>query len=729
MTTLRLAVATALACAMVASAWSPAAQASDSEFTVGSQWWDQTSPDAKYQEFSEVPRGGFLESFLWREWSGRNSVALWGANALRSDQASKLTWANGARWRLDLGYAQIPHTFSRVARWGWAQSAPGVFNLPDTLQQRNEVIPGTYTQRMKDFLASAAPVDLGFKTNISTARLRARPVRGWQFEARGTSRQRSGLKPYALDFGFNTALENPEPINQRMLDADLIASYQRSRLSVQGSVGLSRFDNEISTLRVDNPKRITDRVGGDGPGVGALDLYPDNQVMRGSVALAYLLAKRTSIAATLGVAEGKQDDDFLPFTSNSALPQSSLDSLPARSLDGKTRQLNGDVRLTTRPARGLDGVLRFHYTDYDNQTEEHNFIGQSPYDVSWQRFVEHPNHIFSNTQWQTGADLDYALSSQVKLGVIAEYRARERTEREVEKDKETILGGRARLRPLEGLAVDARYTRGDRTLDEFVGEDYRGFRSRTVPPGSAPWDTLIYDVPAQLEQPALRRFDVADRVQDNATVGLSYMVGERLELSGNYSYLRNEFQGDTLLGLKDEESHNLATAATFHVNDRLDVTAGYGLGRTETNQISRSSGAAMSFVPESTWTAKLTDDERFLFAGIDWMPTAKVSLGLDYQLSRNDDDFDLDNGLGNAADLPGTRYRRHELVFDARWRWLESTTLIGRYGWEEYDVDDWAVNDVPLIFPVTGTANAVFLGDSSRGYRAHRLALLVKHDF
>jgi MtrB/PioB family decaheme-associated outer membrane protein len=725
MTTLRLAIATVLACGWLVSAGSPTARASESEFTVGSQWWDQTSPDAKYQEFSQVPRGGFLESFVWREWSGRNSVALWGANALRADQATKFTWANGARWRLDLGYLQIPHTFSRTARWGWAESAPGVFTLPDTLQSRNQVIPGTYTQRMKDFLANAAPVDLGVQTNISSARLRARPARGWQFEARGTSRERSGFKPYALDFGFNTALENPEPIDQRMLDADFIASYQRSKLSAQGSVGLSRFDNHISTLVVDNPKRITDVSGGDGPVVGALDLYPDNQVIRGSLALAYLLPKRTAISATLGLAEGKQDDPFLPFTSNSALPQSSLDSLPARSLDGKTRQLNGDVRLTTRPARGLDGTLRFHYTDYDNQTEERNFIGQSPYDVSWQAFLEQHNPILGNTQWQSGADLDYAINSQVRLGLIAEYRNRERTEREVEKDNETVLGGRARLRPLEGLSVDGRYTRGDRKLDEFIDAEYEGLKQRTAA-GSTPG---LFDSLGQLEQPGLRRFDVADRVQDNATVGFSYMLGEHVELSGNYSYLRNEYKGDTLLGLQDDKAQTLATSATLHVGDRLDVTAGYGLGKTETRQASRSSGALMSFVPDSNWTARLTDDERFMFAGIDWVPTAKLSFGLDYQLSRNDDDFDLDNGLHNAADLPATQYRRHELVLDARWHWLESTTLIGRYGWEEYDVDDWAVNDVPLIFPLTGTANAVFLGDSSRGYRAHRVALLVKHNF
>jgi hypothetical protein len=209
----------ALAGGMVVSAMSPEVRAAENEFTIGGQWFDQTLPEAKFQEFREVPRGGFLQSFMVSEWSGRNSVALWGANGIRSDQASKLTWANGARWRVDLGYAQIPHTFSQIARWGWLQSAPGVFSLPDSLQARNQAIPGSYTQRMADFLKAAPGIGLGFGTKVSTARLRARPARGWRFEARGTHRARSGIKPYAMSFGFNTALENPEPIDQKKTES------------------------------------------------------------------------------------------------------------------------------------------------------------------------------------------------------------------------------------------------------------------------------------------------------------------------------------------------------------------------------------------------------------------------------------------------------------------------------------------------------------------------------
>ncbi len=724
MTTLKLAVAMTLAGGLIVCAMSPPARAAEGDVIIGSQWWTQSARDAKYDEFSQVPRGGFLETFLLREWSGRNSLALWGANAIRADQATKLTWANGARWRMDLGYTQIPHTFSHVARSPWVQTTPGWFTLPDTLQAKNQASPSRYTFTMNDLLGGSPVIPLGFKTGISSARLRARPAKGWQIEARGSMRERSGQKPYAMSFGFSTAIEIPEPINQRMVDADVIANYQHDRLTAQIDVGASRFDNAISTLLVDNPKRVTDIRGGDGPKVGALDLYPDNQVIRGSVALGYLLPKRTAIAATLAMSQSKQDDDFLPFTHNDSLPQRSLDSLPARSLDGKAVQLNGDVRLSTSPAKGLEGALRFHYTDYDNQTEEHNFIGQAPYDVSWQRFAEHPNHILSNKQWVGGADLDYAVTSRVKLGGVVEYRARDRTEREVEKDNETVFGGRARLRPVDGVEITGRYTHGDRKLDEFLNEEYMIFVPRTVGPTAGVYDSLV-----QGEQPDLRRFDVANRVQDQATAGVSYAFGERVDLSASYAYLKNDYK-DTKFGLQDETQHTVASSATIHVNDRIDLNGGYGATLLETHQASRASATAtLSTNPNNNWFARLEDTDVFVFGGLDWVPQEKFSLSADYQVSRYLSKFDFSDPLNTAVDLPTTIYRRHEAVLDARYRWLENTVIAGRYGWEEYDSSDWATNNVPLIFPVTGTSNAIFLGDSSQGYRAHRIALLVKHTF
>ena len=723
MATLRTMAVTALACGMTVSALTMDARAEGNQFTIGGQWWDQTAPEAKYDEFREVPMGGFVESFMVREMMGRQSVALWGVNAIRSDQSTQFTWANGARWRVDLGYAEIPHTFSHIARWGWNQTGDGVFVLPDSLQSANQKTPGNYTKNMTDFLNSSAPIiPLGLTTKVSTARLRGRPARGWQFEIRANDRVRSGNKAYAMSFGFNTALENPEPVDQRTINADAIADYHRDRLTLQLDAGLSTFDNHVGELRVDNPKRLTDVVGGDGAAVGVLDLYPNNTVARGSVALGYTLPRYTAVSATLAVAQTTQDDRFLNFTSNSLLPQISRDSLAAQSLDGKARQVNGNVSISTRPLAHLDGTATFRYTDYDNQTEERNWIGQSPYDATWQRFIEHISPALSNKQWVTGLDVNYAFTPRIRVGGIAEYRTRDRNDREVEKDTETLLGGRVRTQPTDRFSINAKYTHGDRQADAFHQEDYIGLTvGRTA---------NLYDSLAYLEQPGLRRFDVADRIQDLASADAWYAFSDRVDLSASYSYLRNDFARDTTLGLQEEQLHQIAVTGVIHVNDKLDLNGSYGYGKGKSFQRSRqSSGASLSFNPVDNWTAKIDDHETFGVAGVDWMPGKRISVSADYEFSRTQTDYDLDNGAHNAVDLASTFYRRHESVLDVSWHWQANTSIIGRWGWEQYTVDDFATESVPLIFPTTGTASAIYLGDSSQDFSANRLALLVRHTF
>ena len=649
------------------------------EATFGGQWWDQTAPEAKYQEFRVVPRGGFLEDYVLREWSGRNAVTFFGANALRDDQTAGLSWSNGTRWRADLGLTQIPHLFSQTARSPYTEIRPGVFTLPDTLQRTNQENPNAYVPTMQDLLASSPRIPLGFRTDVARARLRARPARGWQFDVRGTRRERSGTKPYGASFGFNNAIELVEPIDQRMWDADATAEYARDRVSVQASAGFSAFDNKVGALRWDNPKRLTDRTSataystGDGGATGQLDLYPDNRVVRGSVGLGLELPHRTALTGTVGVARFTQNDDWLPFTINTAIPQASLDSLPAGSTDAEATRLSQDYRLTTRGVQGLTGTLRFHRQKYDNKTPQYTFIGRVRLDQTFVRETE-SNDPVGNEQMIFGADLDYDLARAATVGGTYEHRKRDRTFREVEKDAENVFGVRARTRPIGGFVLHADYRHGDRQLDHFLDEDYQ-------------------------------------------------------DATGAYGFERNDYHR-SLLGLKKDERHSVDTDATVELSDRLFLTGGYGFDQDETDQHSRESAAVVSTSDTTDWAARIKERNVFVFVQGEWWVTPeKISFTLGYVFSRAQTNYGLSNFKNTAQSLPETFYRRHEVTTEARWRVTENLDLAGRYGFEQMDVNDFATEDVPLLFPLTGPATAVFLGDSSQDYRAHRLALVATRRF
>jgi len=172
------------------------AATTDGSVTFGTQWWDQTAKEAKFQEFSEVPRGAFLEQYAIRSLRDRNLFLFYGDHALRHDQSNSLTWWNGAKMRLDLGYQEIPHNLSFITKSPFTEVAPGRLVVPDSLQAQNQANAAGYVARLRDALNASPRIGMGFRTDLTQARLRARPQREWQFELKGSRRMRSGRKPY-----------------------------------------------------------------------------------------------------------------------------------------------------------------------------------------------------------------------------------------------------------------------------------------------------------------------------------------------------------------------------------------------------------------------------------------------------------------------------------------------------------------------------------------------------
>ena len=712
----RIVVTAALAAAVFAAG--PAAADSDGHATFGSQWWSQTAPEAKFQEFREVPRGAFLQSFLLHEYQAQGpwSASFWGANAIRKDQDAGLSVSRGVRFRVDATYLQTPHLLSMIARTPYTEVSPGVFRLPDTLQRVNQDYPASYNKTMGDLLGSAPGTALGIQTDVSSARLRVRPAKGWQFELSGSERQRSGHQAMAGTYGFSSSIELPVPVSQRMVDAAATGNYDGGPYRVQASVGLSDFHNNVGALIWDNPRRITDRTSGNSVGDGSVqgltDLAPDNHVVRGNLALGVRLPRAATFSATLGLSRTEQDDAFLPFTINTAIAERSLDSLPARSLNGKMTQFTQDYRLTGEPVGRLFGTLRFHSDHLDNQTPEYTFIGQAIADQQWTAGAV-SNKPFGNSNWVAGVDADADLTDWVGLSLLGERRRSEHTDREVDADNENVFGGSLKLHPDMDVSLSGGWTHRQRKLDHFEIAEYEDANGSLT------------------EQAGLRRFDVADRNQDAATADLDWALGRRVDLSVQYQYTKNDYP-NSVFGLQNTEQSVVEGEATLHLPRQFDVSGGYGFGQNITNQASNESNHTPPPDADAAtnWSANLRDRNVYIFSRAQWwaMPK-KLLLSADYSFSRAIGDFNLANAANTAVDVPGTLYRLHDLQVEARWRLRYDLDIAGRYGFEEYDVSDFAAQNIPLLGLTAGSATAIYLGDSYQGYKAHRVALLASRRF
>ncbi len=742
--TTRIAILCALAGLACGAVAGPAR--GDGAATFGAQWWTRSAPEARFREFRDVPQGPFLESFFFADSAHRGlQYSLFGANVIRRDQSERLRVYHGARGWFGIDNQEVPHRWSEISQTAFNEVAPGVWRLPDSLQALIQRTPSAYVPTMRDALSQSHRTRLDFQTDIGRARAGARPVRGLVVEVRGERRLRSGYRPYGAPFGFNSTFELPEPIEQRMFDADAIASFVRNRLSVQASAGVSAFQNRLQQFVWDNPKTLTDAISGStsagtGTSQGRIAMEPDNQVVRGQLQLGFRLPARTVFTGTVGMSQNRQNQAFLPMTINRAIldsfPSTRLAGFPERSLDGKANLFTQDYRLTGRPLRRVSATLRFEDHQYVNRTRSLTWPGEVILD-EWFAAPDSLNPLrnpnYSNRQMTGGVDLVLQVFRGLTLNGTAEVRHRTRTFREVNKDDEAILGVGAILRPLDAFLLQGSYQHGNRTsktkdFDPTAFEDI------------VQLDTTGAPVFEPVEQLALRRFDVANRKRDVASAAIGWSLGTILDLEAEYGYGRDRYP-DTFYGLQDALDHNVTAEATLHLDPRTDLTGGIGQQELNSRQRSQSvtSSGVVTFLPESSWTATLKDRNTFVFARAAWRGSPRWTLTADYSLNRDRTFFDLRgtvNVLGTAPrfpamDLPPLLYRRHTAIVEARYRVRRDTDIAARYGYDQYTIHDFSTQSLPLlaISVLSPTQTAVYLGNNALSYRAHQVAVVATRRF
>ena len=698
------------AAAMLLVGWSASA-AADGYVEFGTGGWYQSADEAKYQEFSEQPRGLFLDAFLYRDKFLNGRAVLWGSNAIRADQQFGGTF-RAPRWSAEVEYVQVPHNISFVSRTGYTLLSQSVQALPDSLQRQNQENSGAYVPTMTDYLSTAAGYNLGIQTDDLSAKVRARPGNGLKVELIGSRKNRSGGKPYGGSFGFNNVIETIEPIRQSMSDAMGRVSYTKKKVTVEGYGGYSAFANENNTLYWDNPKRYTDASGN--PRAGLLDLYPENQQIRFGGSVGIHFQRRTAFNGSVQWAETKQDDDWLPYTVNSAVLQPDTFPLPGTNTDGKARTLTLDARLTTHPHPMVGGTLRYRSNEYKNETPGWEFDGQVPYDGSWSAGLREA-HPFGNKQQVLGVDVDVNPAKKIGLYGTFEHIERERTFREILDDTEDAVEGKVVVRPMPSIQASARVRHGARESDEFEIEDYQNAGGTFI------------------EQPTLRRYDVADRKQDLVDASVSWTGTKNIVLSLTIGYLENDYEM-TELGLRDDLRRTASIDGSWNATDRLDLSGSFGWGFMYSNQLSRRSPSGTVQTADSLgWQARLYDEYVAATgnATFEAIPD-KVTLTALYYYERSPGKYRL-TGTGPypnpAQDLPGTLYMRQGVGLEAMYDLKQNTQVGVRWGWEEFSATDFSSENIPLIYPTTGTTQALYLGDSILDYRANALAIVMKRTF
>jgi MtrB/PioB family decaheme-associated outer membrane protein len=719
----RIVLMIALAASLLAA--SQAVAQSDGSVTFGGGFWTQDTPEAKFHEYVDLPRGAFLGDYVLREFHGPWAGALWGKAPTRNDQTNSLYAARGVTWRLDASFTAIPHSFSDVAHTPYAQDLKGVFTLSDSVQRQIQNLPQTGTNpaqnaALQELLRNAPHVPLAMQTDVTRVRLRARPVKDWQFDLRGTDRERNGSMAMGATVGGpgGPTVELPSPIDQRIVDLDASGSYMHGPAKVMATVGVSSFKNRVNGITFDHFRVFnTDTTRS---AVNRISTAPDNMSVRARVAGSWQLPYSSTFTATVGVSHTTQDQDFLPQTTNTAIlakyAGTDVLSLERSNLEGKVTDIVQDYRLTGRPMPDFFGTLRFREEKSDDKTPllglPYGFVN---YDQTRSRNAVE-SEATSSTHSVLGFDGDYSLGPKATVSVLAERRTRELPEwREVTKDAENVFGASLKVRPMDGTEASVGYQVGQRRMDSFDAAAYDG----------AEWASL-------------RRYDIADRDQSKLDGMISWSAMENLDLSVNGWWTKDDYL-NSQYGLNSSENTQAFVEAAWHASKTLDLSGGFGYGEQITDQssIENPNAGVSDTLSVAPWTANFNDKNNFAYARADWWAKPKqFQVSAEYTFIRDMIVYDFNHVIlpsasgiipanvasTTAIDWPNTFTRSHDIQLTGTWHWSPQFSLGCTYGYVKYEYSDAIYQDIRRLninpANVASAGSAIFLDDDRFSYKA-----------
>ncbi len=720
---------------------------------------------AKFQEYRDLRDGvtGDVQ-LLYRHRNGyflgvdAESIGL-------DDQSYSLRGGRYGSFKFDAGYDQIPHRFAFDAKTLYSGVGSGNLRLSPQLQLDLQNTPnGSAAQvsTLRNFFEGAHNEDLQLLRKTGRVNFDLMKFDPLYFRVEFSREDREGTRPFFGSFGFSNTVEIPEPIDYDTTQLKLIGEYSKNPVYLNLTYYLSIFENNTGTLTWDNPFRAVDSTAanayalssGGGASRGLIDLYPDNIAHNLSVTGSLSdLPLRTRVSLTASWGWRFQDDDFVPYTTNTAIkagavtgvpgvtvPFDAFDkrNLPAQSADATQTTSLYNLLVTSRPLSFLNVKGRYRYYEYNNDTRRIEFPGHVRVDAVWE--PEPEATVPTTFQRHTaGLDLGFDLFRVANLTFGYTFEKTKRTNREVEDQDEH--SGKVSLdsKPLSWLDLRASYERAQRRgrynfLTPFVATHA----------GDEPFEPVVPQLPF------LRKFDQADRNRDRVQFLASVYPLGSLSLTGSAAYTKDDFVNSPF-GLSDARTQAYGLDASYEIGDRLNLFAFYLYEKIDSSQKARQwnpGGIGDPFTREpglesnSNWTADNEDIIHTVGGGLEWaILPKKLSLRLTYSFSKSDGKIKLASPVGTAANdtnpfdpVSFTNVDDIEIhTLNARldYRLWKGLSLGVGALWERYNINDFNNQGFTNVTATTTGAynGALLMGTLPKSYDTYVLYTKLTYAF
>lgn len=296
----------------------------------------------------------------------------------------------------------------------------------------------------------AQPFEMAARRDILDLGLEYQLTQDLQLNVGFASQKRGGNQPWGAAFSFNNANELPLTIDDRTNDITAGLEWAKKGSMLRVEWLNSRFENEFTSLTWDSPLRATDfnngktpptgpydpsaYLNGNGPAMGRMALTPSSQMNSFTFSGLQKLANRSSLTGNFSFAKMTQDEDLLPWTTNTVINSPvvlaafpGLASLPRSSAEAEIQLVNAQLNFVTRPTDALTLNLRYRYTDRNNKTPEFDYA----YNVRFDAVPEatpgmhtKPYNITRNT-FDAGATLNLIKNAALGFNYIQDDVKRE----------------------------------------------------------------------------------------------------------------------------------------------------------------------------------------------------------------------------------------------------------------------------------------------------------------
>jgi MtrB/PioB family decaheme-associated outer membrane protein len=589
---------------------------------------------SKYEEYRDLRNGFFIRKFngtFDNLLNTKNYLRVQSQKTLYRDQSYLVTFGQYGKFKVQFRYDEIPHVYSNTTRTLFTPSFPGVWSFPAavraTLQASTaanlpSLIAGTGANAQQGVVT-----DFNFITPSITRKAGTISVSydvTTHLNLNGMFRRESenGYRPIGLIMNSSPSasatsgfgVELPETISYFNNLVRVGGEYGKRDWGMQAAYVGSFLDENIPSMTWDNPFVLTQPAGAAGitnPDTGRMTLYPSNEAHYLDFAGATNLGKYLRLLASISPGWLRQDEAFLPYTTNAAIAGcggtvgascTTTASLPASSLNGSKHTLAMNYTLVSLPWKNFQIKASYRHYDYNNNTPVRTFTpveGDSAAPVV--PGEENTPFGFNRKTFELTGNWFFAKKSSFKVGYQAEWM--DRSHRDVEHSLEHTFVGAVDVAHWKDLLFRLSYRHSVRTPDEY--QDDQASDPATGATISCNSTSSVFTP----DHRCSRRFDEAHRVRNRADGLIEYSPLAKLSLSAFGGTIQDDYnqRGNSnspielnfltgpaattspysLYGILKDISYNYGFGADYTVSPQVSLFAEYSREHNYRRMVSR----------------------------------------------------------------------------------------------------------------------------------------------